>query len=114
MKEFLLLKFGRHFRLMNDCKVIIGRSEDENKRILELLGKDDIIFSVVGSKGPVGVYLGTLSEHYLKKAASIIAFYSRIPHGETAKVRYWNGKGFERIIEVEPFSREEIQRYMIK
>jgi len=114
LKDFLLLKLGRHFRLENDCKIVIGRNENENRKIIELIGGDDIIFNVVGLKGPIGVYLGVLKEDYLKKAASIIASYSKVPRGEKAKVRYWSKNGFDELIEAEPFSREEAQKYIIK
>ncbi|GAQ94367.1 tRNA U34 2-thiouridine synthase MnmA/TrmU, contains the PP-loop ATPase domain [Thermodesulfovibrio aggregans] len=70
-----LLKIGRHFRVSEHCKVIVGRDEKENEFLLNnhygtfIYPKD--------FKGPVVLLTGNCSEKNIDMAASICAYYSK-------------------------------------
>lgn len=74
-----LLKLGRHFWVDNS-KIIIGRNEEENKKIKELANPNDILIEMENYPGPL-----TLIRNYgktkifspaLKKAKSLTRYYS--------------------------------------
>ncbi|MGB9711310.1 MAG: tRNA 4-thiouridine(8) synthase ThiI [Thermodesulfovibrio sp.] len=68
-----LLKIGRHFRISEKCKAIVGRDEEENKI---LLSKGAFIYPS-DMKGPVVFLIGQYSAKDIDTAASICAFYSK-------------------------------------
>lgn len=52
INDVQLLKIGRHFRLLNKSKLIIGRNEAENERIQNIAQKGDILIEPVNVPGP--------------------------------------------------------------
>ncbi|MBI5148056.1 7-cyano-7-deazaguanine synthase [Candidatus Pacearchaeota archaeon] len=70
-----ILKTGRHFRIGN-VRVVIGRNEQENKKLQMLATKKDIIMEAKDVMGPVTLVIGELREKELKKAAELTARYS--------------------------------------
>jgi tRNA U34 2-thiouridine synthase MnmA/TrmU len=76
INDVQLLKTGRHFRLSERAKLIVGRNKEENDRLLSLASKDDMRLYPVGVKGPVGIIRGRVNEEILFTASGIIARYS--------------------------------------
>ena len=76
MDDIHLLKVGRHFRLSGEAKLVVGRDEAENKRLLTLLREDDIQFKTIEVAGPVGIGRGSFDEPLIHLASQIIARYS--------------------------------------
>lgn len=113
-KEVILLKFGRHFRLNDSVKAVIGRNRDENEEMLKHAGPEDVIFEVIDYKGPVGLYFGNIEESSLLRAASIIVTYSKAPKNVPVKVRFYNRIGFEKIIESKAALLEYVHNFLIK
>jgi tRNA-specific 2-thiouridylase len=74
--DFQLLKVGRHFRLSPRTKVVSGRDEAENERILELVQEGDLLFEVEGLGSPVTLLRGEVGEADVRVAAAITARYS--------------------------------------
>lgn len=71
-----LLSIGRHFRLDNKTKLIVGRNKSENQRLLDLAGSDDtVIRPAENIKGPVGIIRGEISDDILQTAGKILARY---------------------------------------
>jgi hypothetical protein len=98
-----LLKVGRHFRIKN-CKLIVGRNREENRRILELSREEDLILKVEVAPSPVGLLRcsGEPEREALKTAAAIVARYSDAKREKSVPVSvYRNGKLIE-VITVEP------------
>lgn len=48
-----LAKIGRYFRISPSVHLSVGRNEEENKTLLTLTAKDDIIFSPLNIPGPI-------------------------------------------------------------
>ncbi|MEM3404492.1 MAG: tRNA 4-thiouridine(8) synthase ThiI [Nitrososphaeria archaeon] len=92
LKDVLLLRFGRHFRLDDKNKIIICRNESENKAVMDLVSDEDTLFTAVDHKGPVGIYIGDFSADSMKTAASHIISYSKAPRDTPVKVKFWNKK----------------------
>lgn len=114
LKDLLLLRFGRHFRLDDGSKIIVCRNEVENNAVLKLASDEDILFEAVGFKGPLGVYFGGLSTGSIETAASYIASYSKAPEDMLVKVRFWNKSGsFEKVVEVNALPRDLLHKNLI-
>ncbi len=95
-----LLKSGRHFRLDNDCKLIVGRSKNDNQQILYWYDKTrDIRLRHAEMAGPDTILIGTISDAHIRTAAQITAGYTKSKPGETAGIKVFE-KGKESIIQV--------------
>jgi len=98
-----LLKIGRHFRIGN-CKLIVGRNREENRRLLELSKDEDIILKVPDVPSPTAILRcrGEPNEETLRTAAGIVARYSDAKSERRVKVVLYKSGKLLRELEVEP------------
>jgi tRNA-uridine 2-sulfurtransferase len=80
LTDLLLLKVGRHFRASPSSKIIIGRDEKENGRILSLAGEGDHLLKIEGVGSPIALISGKDSGCYIDLSASLCARYSDAKH----------------------------------
>jgi len=85
-RELELLKFGRHFRLSPQAKLVVGRNKRENEIIRSLAGEDDITLKSVSAPGPTALLSGDPSEELLLLAAGITASYSDTSNQEISDI----------------------------
>jgi len=90
LNDLELLKIGRHFRLLDDkSKIIVGRDESENNRLVGLSEKSDLILQPVENKGPI-----VLVRHYqndpniISIAAGLCARYSDKGGNNLVKIKF--------------------------
>ena len=111
LEDVALLRVGRHFRV-DGVKVVVGRNEDENKRLLAIAeNRRTPYLEVISYKGPITLYKGEEKQHLIEKAAAITVRYSDAVEGIPVKVAYRNRK--ERIMEVRATSDEELENLRI-
>ena len=77
-----LLKIGRHFRLDEETKFIVGRNKDENEMIKAIALPGDILLEAKDFVGPVSILRGSNAKQHLKFASSITLRYSDAPNNE--------------------------------
>jgi tRNA U34 2-thiouridine synthase MnmA/TrmU len=75
INDVKLLKVGRHFRLSSLAKLIVGRNEEENNRLLMLVKENDLRFYPTKRKGPVGIGRGNFDKKQILTASGIVARY---------------------------------------
>lgn len=73
--DLSLLKIGRHFRFSPSCKIIVGRNEVENEKILSL-SAGGCLLQVEGYGSPTTLIVGEITDEALMVAASLCARYS--------------------------------------
>jgi tRNA U34 2-thiouridine synthase MnmA/TrmU len=79
-RELELLKYGRHFRLDPDTKVVVGRSQAENEAILACCDPTvDIRVKVRDYPGPLALVPHGGNPAAVMLAATICAAYSKAP-----------------------------------
>ena len=81
-----ILKLGRHFRFGKN-KIVVGRDENENNKLLTLKQKTDFIFEVPEIGSPITVLQGPKTKEAIEKAAQLTARYSDSKEKETT-VKY--------------------------
>ena len=86
INEIDLLKIGRHFRLDEETKFIVGRNKDENEMIKAIALPGDILLEAKDFVGPVSILRGSNAKQHLKFASSITLRYSDAPNNEQAIV----------------------------
>jgi len=81
-----LLKAGRHFRI-NDCtKVIVGRNQGDNGLIEQYAQDADCILRAADYPGPTTLLPGGGTEAERHVAASLCVLYSDAPKGEAVRL----------------------------
>lgn len=111
MNEVHLLKTGRHFRLNENVKLIVGRNESENEKIVTFAQDEDIMLHAKDIAGPTALLKGKLNGNLelINQAASICLRYSDQPKDKTGEVIYWRiPKKEEIIITANPAEEEEL------
>lgn len=109
-----LLKVGRHFRLSDSCKVIIGRDKEENEKLLQLTKEDDICLKPHQIKGPVGVGRGDFDKTLITQAAEMIARYSDGLSNKKVKIAWsrWPDQGMQLIL-AKPMQDCQLQKFRV-
>ncbi len=95
IRDIELLRVGRHFRLDQSTKVIIGRRKEENERLLELARGGDTLIRVMGYPGPIGLIPGGSKKAPAEMAASLCVRYSDAPDNIPIMVLLEKGEGEE-------------------
>lgn len=85
-----LLKVGRHFRLSDEAKLIVGRNQSENEMMKFLCLDDDFSFEVIEFTGPLGILRfkkdSVLRNDLMPVAGGIVGRYSDAPRGQNVKL----------------------------
>jgi len=81
-----MLKIGRHFRLNENTKLVVGRNNDENEMIKSLALSDDILLEAKDHVGPTSILRGKNLDEHLQFAAEVTLRYSDAPKNDTGIV----------------------------
>jgi tRNA-specific 2-thiouridylase len=113
MADVELLRIGRHFRIGN-AKVIVGRNEEENKRLSSIAGrqKNLAVIEVKEYVGPVAVLIGEADPEIVRKAAAVTVRYSDAPKGALVTLRY-DGANGHMDLEAVAMSDDDLRRFSI-
>jgi tRNA U34 2-thiouridine synthase MnmA/TrmU len=80
IRDIELLQVGRHFRLNESTKVIIGRRKEENERLLELAHEGDVTIKVIDYPGPIALIPHGSPKPSIEIATSLCIRYSDAPN----------------------------------
>jgi len=112
-KELHLLKYGRHLRLDNNTKLIIGRTKQDNEKIINYHNPSrDTVIKVKDFPGPIVLIPHGAGKDIIIKAASICAGYSKAPDDTKVDAHVVNSCGSE-IIKVTAISPTEVKELLI-
>ena len=74
------LKFGRHFRLQDGAKLIIGRNKDDNEGLKKVISKKFISLEATGVKSPYSLISVDATENDLDFALRTLLTYTKAEH----------------------------------
>ena len=75
--DLVLLTLGRHYRLHTDLKIILGRKQEENERLLSLVKDGQSIFEPENFRGPTILAVGRLDEEREADIGAMIVAHSQ-------------------------------------
>jgi tRNA-specific 2-thiouridylase len=87
LRDIELCKWGRHFRINEEVKIIVGRDQKDNRMITSLLKAGDTVLTVESFPGPTVLATGELSSEEIQLAASITVSYSDAAIGQKVAVQ---------------------------
>jgi tRNA U34 2-thiouridine synthase MnmA/TrmU len=104
-----LLKGGRHFRLDDKTKVIVGRNEEDNKRLLHYRKPEHLHLEAVEVGSPVTLVVGEKTEDKIRLAAAITARYTVAREQAQVAVAIMNNGSAGETLIVRPATDAEIE-----
>jgi tRNA-specific 2-thiouridylase len=104
-----LLKLGRHFRISQNTKLIVGRNKEENERLINLGQADDLLYWPSDVAGPVGLGMGTFDEEMIRLCSQIICRYCDLNGRRNTDIIYKRvSQPQERVLNVSPLEETQI------
>ncbi len=97
IRDYELLKYGRHFRISDNCKTIVGRNKSDNDALQSLTEKGDNVLYMADFPGPQVIVPYGGNESVLQTAASLCVRYSDARNELQAKVLCRKGEALEEI-----------------
>ncbi len=110
VRDLNFLRVGRHFRVSDSTKIIVGRDESENRMIESFAAESDPVLKARDHQGPSTIVRGPHDDAVLRRAAEITARYSDAPEEQAsvAVVAEWKG-GRREVYDVGQARDEELQ-----
>jgi tRNA-uridine 2-sulfurtransferase len=93
-KDIRLLTLGRHFKLDDGSKIVIGRDRHENKVLVDLSGSGYHLFTPHEFSGPVALLAGPATAEIRQVVGRLIITYSKQVSGQMRQIRF-NGDIFD-------------------
>jgi tRNA U34 2-thiouridine synthase MnmA/TrmU len=110
-----LLKLGRHFRLSENAKLIVGRDAKENDLIQSQAGDGDICLRIKDGPGPFSVVRGPSDEGVLNLAARIAAYHTKFRDERAVSVACRRlPDRQETVLNVEPATLAEVDKVRVE
>ena len=111
IRDYELLKYGRHFRADPGGKIIVGRNKLDNERLNELSTDEDLICNMADFPGPL--VLAPYGDESAKAlAAALCVRYSDAPEETEAEVICRN-KGQSTSVRTKAAPKEDCERWII-
>jgi tRNA-specific 2-thiouridylase len=109
VEDIDLLKHGRHLRLPDGAKLIIGRNKEDNEEIKKLSHPEYISANLVDIAGPLSLISKDATKEDRVLAARLILTYTKAPKDEESEVML-----DDEVIKVMPFKDKKIaQNYFV-
>lgn len=87
LNDILLLKLGRHLRINQDYKLIVGRNEKENSYLINLRQRGDYLFSPHQDfAGPIGLGRGEFDKAAKELSCQVISHYCDKQNGLPVRI----------------------------
>ena len=113
LRDFRLLKLGRHFRIGPRTKVIIGRNEAENDLLEHAVQDGEASLRWPDGSSPLGIVTGSIEADHLKTAAAILLRYTKAEKGKECAVHVVVGESDLNLTVVNAFGDEAIEALRI-
>jgi len=112
--ELHMLRYGRHFRINPDAKIIVGRTQNDNEDLNKnYRPKQDTLIKVCNYPGPLVLIPNSAAKDTVLLAASICAGYSKAPADMPVQVQVTDPQGRETVT-VLPLPAKTVSKYLIK
>ena len=109
VEDIALLKCGRHLRLPDGAKLVIGRHKEDNAMIDAAITPKYEKIRLLEATGPIAAISKKATAQDRALAAKLTATYGKTKPGQTYKVQVG-----DEVFEVEPYeSKAECQKYFI-
>jgi tRNA-uridine 2-sulfurtransferase len=107
-----LLKLGRHFRIHDKIKMVVGRNQQENEKLTLLAKTDDLMLQPFSLPGPTAVLRGQFNKEDKMLACGIIARYTAKNKAIEVKINRL-GSSDQEVVVANSYVDSEIKKIQI-
>ncbi|MFH2092509.1 MAG: tRNA 4-thiouridine(8) synthase ThiI [Pseudomonadota bacterium] len=112
-RELFFLQSGRHFRLDDQTKIMVGRSLQDNANLLKYTDpRTDIVIQPSSIAGPDTILTGNQTQNNIQTAAMICAGYTKAAPGEITDISVTQG-GVTKVIRIKVVPADGFKHLMI-
>ena len=112
-RDFDLLRYGRHFRMNQGNKIIVGRTKHDNDRMASLVKTHlDVTVRMADMPSPLAMIPYGAPEKAITEAAQLCAAYSKTKEGAPAKLSVRGPLGYTELTVTTP-SKARFQSFMV-
>jgi len=108
LTDIELMKIGRHLRLNKNCKIIVGRNEQENNYI-EKFKNEYITLECVNYPGALILVEGPVNQEEIAFIARVAAYFSKGKNIAEVEVKIYKKDNKNEIIKVKPLEINELK-----
>ncbi len=112
MKNIALAKYGRHFRLDNKTKAVLGRDKKDNGMILSLKTGKDLILRLHEKPSPYALLRGKTGRENILKTANLVVNHSKYKDKKIVKVEVLRGKE-AKLIDAKALAQQDVEKIRI-
>ncbi|MGE0738374.1 argininosuccinate synthase domain-containing protein [Sulfurimonas sp.] len=110
VRDIPVMKYGRHLRLPDGAKLVVGRNKDENVHLQNIANEKYYHIKTLGLPGPHSLLSKSATEADKELAAKIILTYCKTKEDTTYKISFDQ----QEEMEATPFaSRDALQPYTV-
>jgi hypothetical protein len=113
MRDFRLLKLGRHFRLGPRTKFLVGRNEAENETLTAHMQPGEAAIRWIEGGSPLGVVMGAVTPEMLDTAGKIVLRYTKADSGASCAIKVNRCDSEEMLTVVNTFSEPDIDGFRV-
>ena len=112
-RDFRLLKLGRHFRIGERTKVIVGRNEAENHVLDAAVQEGEAALRWEEGGSPLTVVMGKLDVTVLETAAKILLRYTKAAPAQECTIKVVADSSEKQMIVKNEFSETKIEEFRV-
>lgn len=113
LRDFRLLKIGRHFRIGERTKLIIGRNESDNNLLEDIRLPEEGALTWLDGNTPVGIITGVQSDALYELAARILLRYTRAEAGSSCSFELRVNSGQKQLQVTHDMSEAEVNSFLV-
>jgi tRNA-uridine 2-sulfurtransferase len=113
LRDFRLLKIGRHFRIGERTKVIIGRSEADNNLLEAAMQPGETAFTWLDGNTPLGVITGNQDPEHFDLASRILLRYTKAEPSAPCRIKVRGNEGEQIVSVVNDMNDTAVERFMV-
>jgi tRNA U34 2-thiouridine synthase MnmA/TrmU len=113
MRDFRLLKLGRHFRLGNRTKLLVGRNEMENETLTAHMQPGEAAIRWIEGGSPLGVVMGEVTPEMVETAGKIILRYTRAEVGASCSMKISRTDSEDLLSVAHTYAENDIDQFRV-
>jgi hypothetical protein len=113
LRDFRLLKVGRHCRIGKRTKVIIGRDESDNSLLETARQEGETAITWMDGNTPVGVVTGRQDRDLIELASRRLLRYTQAEKGALCRMSVRQNGGEQLLTVTNDQTNEDVERYLV-
>jgi tRNA-uridine 2-sulfurtransferase len=113
VRDFDMLRTGRHFRLSEHCKAVVGRDSNDNEKILSAVRSGETTLRWLDGSSPIVLLVGEPQQADLQQAGRILLRYTRAAKGTIVCLSAQSAGERTEVRVIHDLTEEELERLRI-